>query len=90
MNIVIHIERLMLDGIPVERAHHGALRNALTGELSRLLAGGVHPGLLSGGALAAVPGGSIELSRGASAARLGGQLARAVHGGIGAYEPSGR
>jgi hypothetical protein len=83
MNIVLHIERLVLDGVPVARADHEALRNALASELAQLLSTGVHPDLLAGGARPEVIGGNIELSGGAGAAQLGGQVARAVHGGIG-------
>jgi hypothetical protein len=89
MHIVLHIERLVLDGVPLAPADHEALRNTLAGELGRLLAGGLHPDLQSGGARASVAGGSIEIDGGATAPQLGGQLARAVHSGIGAVGGGG-
>jgi hypothetical protein len=84
MNIVLHIERLVLQDLPVSRADHEALKHAVAAELTTLLAGGVHPDLLSGGARPALTGGRIDLAPGATPSQLGGQVARAVHGGIGA------
>jgi hypothetical protein len=90
MNIVLHIERLVLDGVPLAAADHEALKATLAGELSRLLIGGLRSDLQTGGAQSSVAGGSIELARGVGAAQLGQQLAQAVHAGIGASQtPSG-
>ena len=84
MNVNIHIERLVLDGVDVPYAQRPALQAAVEAELARLIAaGGVAPGLASGGAYARVPGGSIELTNGGDPTVLGGQIAQAVYGGIG-------
>jgi hypothetical protein len=88
MNIVLHIDRLVLDGVTLARGEHEAFREAFAQELSTLLAGGLHPDLLAGGARPEAAGGSIVLDRTAGGAQLGGarlgaDLARAVHGGIG-------
>jgi hypothetical protein len=86
MNVNLHIERLILDGIDVEPAHRPVLQAALEAELARLLAqGGVGPGLAAGGAVPALRGDGFQLSGGAGGnpRQLGRQIARAVHGGIG-------
>jgi hypothetical protein len=83
MNIVVHIERLVLDGIPLTARDHEALRTALGEELTRQLASGIHPDLRAGGAVPARNGGGIELPRGASATQVGSQVAGAVRGAIG-------
>jgi hypothetical protein len=83
MNINVHIERVVLDGVPVDQPR--SLRRALEQELtSRLTEGGLLPELRSGGAMPHVRGGAIELSRRSHPARLGSQIAGAVYRGIGA------
>ena len=84
MNTNVHIERLVLDGIDLPYPQRPLLQAAVEAELARLLAaGGVAPGLRAGGALASVPGGAMHLAEGSDPTRLGTQIARAVHGGIG-------
>jgi len=83
MNINVHIERVVLDGVPVDQPR--ILRRALERELtSRLMEGGLLPELRSGGAVPHVRGGAIELSQRSHPARLGSQIAGAVYRGIGA------
>ena len=83
MKIHLHIERVVLDGVPVDQPR--ILRKALAHELtSRLMEGGLLPELHSGGAVPHVRGGAIELSQRSNAARLGSQIAGAVYRGIGA------
>ena len=81
MSVRIHIERLVLDGLPVGREQAGAVRAAVEAELSRLL-GERGLGGLGGGAVDRLSGGEVRLSEGAKAAEVGGQIARAVHGSI--------
>lgn len=84
MNTVVHIERLILDGIEVPYAQRPQLQAAVEAELARLLAeGGVAASLRAGGAVPSRRGGSIHLADGKDPAHLGSQIARAVHGGIG-------
>jgi hypothetical protein len=84
MNVNIHIERLILDGVHVPYAQRPALQAAVEAELTRLISeGGLTPGLQSGGAYPRVPGGSIQLPQDGNHAALGSQIARAVYGGIG-------
>lgn len=83
MRIRLHIERLVLDGLP---ATDGArLRAAVEGELARLLAaGGLGRGLAAGGALARLSVPPIHLERdGRRPDVLGRAVARSVHAGIG-------
>ena len=84
MNVHVHIERLILDGISIAPGQRGLLHAAVEAELARLLAaGGLSPELLAGGATPSVPADGIRLTRGSSPAQLGSHIARAVYGGIG-------
>ena len=84
MKIKLHIERLILDGLNVERLDGSVVQAAVETELARLLSTeGLHPSLLSGGAMPHAPGGSIQLTSESSPARLGTQIAQAAYGGLG-------
>ena len=83
MTIHVHIERLVLDGLPVAPARRHLVRGAVEAELTHLLAdGGLAPGLTSGAAWSSVPGGSIVLNGEDRPDHLGRQIARAVHRGL--------
>jgi hypothetical protein len=83
MNIHVHIEHLVLDGLPVAPGQGHLVRGAVEAELTHLLAdGGLAPGLTSGGAWSSVSGGSIVLGGGDRPDHLGRQIAQAVHGGL--------
>jgi hypothetical protein len=84
MDVNLHIERLILDGLSIPPVQQELLQAAVEAELARLLGSeGLAPQLLGGGALARVPGGSIQLAGDGDATRLGQQIAQAVYGGIG-------
>jgi hypothetical protein len=84
MNVNLHIESLILDGIDVEPAHRPALQAAVEAELGRLLArGGVGAELAAGGAVPSVRAGGFQMSGMGSPRQLGRQIARTVYGGIG-------
>ncbi len=84
MNINLHIERLVLDGIELERGQESLLQAAVEAELSRMLsADGLSTHLTSGGAMPRLQAGDIRLSGGGNSQQLGQQIARAVYGGIG-------
>jgi len=84
MNINLHIDRLVLDDIPLVPGERPLLQAAVEAELTRLLAnGGLSDALQSGGALYSVQAGRIQLTNNGSPARLGEQIAGAVYGGIG-------
>lgn len=85
MNIHLHIERLVLEGVAVDQP--SILRNALEQELAeRLRQGSLSPEIRFGGAVPYLRGGAIELGQGSHPARLGTQIAGAVYRGIGARE----
>ena len=82
MTITLHIERVVLDGVPLE--HPRTLQNAIERELTnRLREGGLSPEFRAGGAAPWVGGGAIELGREQNAVRLGTRIAGAVYRGIG-------
>lgn len=85
MNIELHIERLVLEGLEVEPRHRSHLQAALEGELARLLAtAGLRSELLTGGAMRSLRAGEVHLANQMQAAQLGNHIAQAVYGGIGA------
>lgn len=84
MNIELHIERLILDGLPVGRGERADLQAAVEAELTRLLAAdGLRPELLSGAAVRSIDAGEMRVNRGTPAAQLGNHIAQSVHSGIG-------
>ena len=84
MNINLHIERLVLDGLDIASGQRPLVQAAVEAELTRLLtAGGLSPALTGGGALHRVSANAIQLTSGAGPADLGRQIAGSVYGGIG-------
>lgn len=84
MNIKLHIERLVLEGLEMDRRNAPQIQEAVEAELTRLLTnGGLSSALNAGAALARVPASAIQLRRENSTADLGQQIARSVYGRIG-------
>jgi hypothetical protein len=84
MNIRLHIERLVLDGLPVTSAQGPRVKAAIEAELGRLLSeGGVSPELASGAALPSVHAPAVQSPRGIAPAQLGTQIAQSVFAGVG-------
>ena len=84
MNINLHIERLILDGLPLAPAQSAQVRSAVETELRCLLtAGGLHAGLQSGIALPSVRADALQLNADSHPTQIGRQIAQAVYGGIG-------
>jgi hypothetical protein len=84
MNVKLHIERLVLEGLDIAPGQRRLLRAAVETELTRLLAeGGLAPQLSSGVALPSLRAGAIQLTNETGATHLGAQIAGAVYGGIG-------
>lgn len=84
MRINLHIERLILEGLPVTSLQGPQLQAAIEKELTRLLAlHGLSDELRRGTALPRVRAGTIQLGKDNQPARLGQSIARAVHEGIG-------
>ena len=83
VNINLHIERLVLDGISVESHQRPVLKATLESELGRLLAqNGIASGLQSGGAFNTIRTDSIDVGEINEPSHLGQQVARSVYGGI--------
>jgi hypothetical protein len=84
MNINVHIERLILDGLSVPHRERPMLQAAVEAELARLLTdNGLAPHLLVGGAMPRLQGGDVQMGGEGGVELLGRQIAQAVHGGIG-------
>lgn len=83
-DIVLHIDRLVLDGIPLAHGDSRVLGAAVEAELSRLLATGtITPALLRGEAVPRLVAPSVALPSVAAPTVLGRQIAGAVFGGLG-------
>jgi hypothetical protein len=88
MNVRLHIDRLVLDGIDLAgidiAADRPRLKAAIEQELARLIgAGGISPELAGGVALPSVRAQQIALAPDAKPAQLGAAIAGAVYGGVG-------
>jgi len=84
MDIQLHIERLILDGVNLTPGHRRLLQATVETELARLLTdGGVASSLAGGVALPQVSAGDIQLAGGNDPVQLGRQIAQSVYGGIG-------
>ncbi len=83
-DIHLHIERLVLDGLPIEHGQGPHVKAAVEAELTRLLTeNGLAAELQSGGALPRLNANAIQLPPGGSPAQIGQQIAQSVYGGIG-------
>lgn len=84
MNIRLHIERLILDGLDISTGDGEQVQVGAQAELVRLLeTGGLAPELLAGTNLAAVPAGSLTVGRQENGGVLGRKIARSAYEGIG-------
>ncbi|HEX3184542.1 MAG TPA: hypothetical protein VHQ94_07085 [Pyrinomonadaceae bacterium] len=83
MNINLHIERLVLEGLPLSRAQGPLVQRAVELELARLFAGtGMGPAFTSGGTVPRASGGAMQFAREATPGQLGTQIAQSVHEGL--------
>jgi hypothetical protein len=83
MKIQIHIDRLVLDGLPAERSHAAVIQTAVQAELERLFAEqGASPMLLAGAAVPALSTTGLSVDTAAKPAVLGREIAHAVHGAL--------
>jgi hypothetical protein len=84
MNISVHIERLILEDLPVTSSQEALVQAAVEKELEHLLtAKGLSEELHRGGALPGVRADAIHLTQENHPAQLGQSIARAVYKGIG-------
>jgi hypothetical protein len=84
VKIHVHIERLILEDLPVGHAQGPHIGAAIEKELTRLLVtGGLRRELRGGVAVPRLRAGVLQVTREASAPRIGQGIARAIHEGIG-------
>lgn len=84
MNIRLHIERLVLDGLQLNGADGAQLKASLEAELGRLLsAGGINGAIAAGGTLPRVDAAPMQVRRGATPAQIGSGIAQSVFSGVG-------
>lgn len=84
MNINLHIDRLILDGLPIPHSQRPLLQAAVEAELTRLLTTeGLSPHLINGGAIPQISASDLQLNPNSNPTQLGQQIAQSVYGGIG-------
>jgi hypothetical protein len=85
MNVRLHIERLVLDGLSIESGQEPFLRAALEAELTRLIVDGGANNLMSAETVPRMSAPGIEAAEGGGGdpAHLGRQIARSVYDGFG-------
>jgi hypothetical protein len=84
MNITVHIERLILDGLPITPGQRSQVQAAVEAELVHLFTtGGLSSSLLAGGTWPYVAAGDIQLANDDTPSSLGRRIARTVYTGIG-------
>ena len=84
MNIHVHIERLIMDGLSDYDGQGPVIKSTVEAELTRLIAAqGMNPDFQFGGAVPSVKAEGIQVTNDSNSVNLGHQIARAVYGGIG-------
>lgn len=84
MNINLHIERLVLDGVNIAAGEGHLLQSTVTAELTRMLTdGGLKSSIAHGTALLCISTSGIQLTGNNNPTQLGQQIAQSVYGGIG-------
>jgi hypothetical protein len=87
MKINFHVERLVLEGVPLDLANPAQLKTALERELTRMLQTGLRDEISAGGAFERIRGATITLGRELTPNDLGSSIAQAVHAGVGKHAP---
>ncbi|MDR4484437.1 MAG: hypothetical protein R3B95_14715 [Nitrospirales bacterium] len=83
MNVKLHIERLVLDGMNIAPEQQHLLQASVIAELTRLLTeGGLSPSLAQGVAVPRISTDGIQLT-GNNPTQFGQQIAESVYGSIG-------
>lgn len=84
MNINLHIERVVLEGISLSSVERSLLQATMEADLTRRLAsGGISERLQSKGALSSVQTAGIQITGDVSTTSLGKQIITALYGGFG-------
>jgi hypothetical protein len=82
-NIHLHIERLILDGLPLDRSQGPHVQAAVEAELARLLTvNGLGEQFQSGGAVPSVRAPEMQITNNGST-QIGQRIAQSVYDGIG-------
>ncbi|MCF6260634.1 MAG: hypothetical protein L3J98_10835 [Gammaproteobacteria bacterium] len=83
MNINLHIERLILDGIPVNKENKPKINAAVKSELSHLLSNSkTSTGLPSNRSIHSIHGGNISVKPNQNPTILGHKIASAIYQGV--------
>jgi hypothetical protein len=80
MKIVLHIERLVLEGLASGSAEAAPIEAAITGELARLLR--TAPAVPASSARREAPAPPLGSGKGAAPSAIGNAIAHAVHGAL--------
>jgi hypothetical protein len=84
MNINLHIERLILDGLPLEARDGAAIRAAVEAELARLLTeNGELSNRQTGYATPRISADAVQIAAQSDPAQIGQQIAGSIYGSIG-------
>jgi hypothetical protein len=81
MRLNLHIERLVLEGLPIENHHGPVVKTAIEAELGRLLTT-EQLSQHSGGAMPSLRARDINLMAGVTPRALGRQIAQVLYAGI--------
>ncbi len=83
MKIHVHIERLVLNGLPVERSAAPQIELAMQQELASLLTTAAPPSsVLSAGAIPTLRVAPITIAERTPSRTIGAAIARSLHGGL--------
>ena len=83
MNVNLHIERLVLEGLPIGAREGASVKAALEAELTRLFAReAAQAGSVANAATASVQGAPLGASAAENPPRLGAAIAQSVYGAI--------
>lgn len=82
MRVRLQIDRLVLDGLPLDPNPGNKVKAAVERELIRLIAGEIPRGLTSGGAIPYLRADDMRLFKGVSPDGVGQKIARSVYGGL--------
>jgi hypothetical protein len=83
MNINLHIERLVLEGLPVDQTQETLIHKTVEQQLTSLLANGdLHDALRRGGNVHRMQTAAIRIAPEAGPTHLGKQIAGTLFGGI--------
>jgi hypothetical protein len=90
MKIHLHIDRLILEGLPATSRQGPQIRSAIQEELTRLLeAHGLSEELRGGISVPRIRAGTMQVGAGSQPGKLGTGIARAVHEGLGSSKEQG-